>query len=180
LIVFAGAVSGKEAITGFEQEKLDDTLGALREAGLIESDEIIAPTPAGLEALDRWYAADRSRLGGAQREALLERFRPLDREVKRIASAWQNAVSKDDWDERLRSIEALTALHEKAAEYFEQTAASLTRFVEFRIQLNEALAKVLDGEADYFVGVDCDSYHTVWFRLHEDLLRLLQQERDAE
>ncbi len=80
----------------------------------------------------------------------------------------------------MQSIEALSALHQKASTYFEQTPASLTRFAEFRTQLDRAIAKLFDGETDYFVGVNCDSYHTVWFRLHEDLLRLLQQERDEE
>ncbi len=81
LIVFAGALGGKSDIAGFESHRLDATLDALTEAGLIEYAEIIAPTPAGLEALDHWYAADRSTLGAAERGALLERFRPLDREL---------------------------------------------------------------------------------------------------
>jgi pyruvate,orthophosphate dikinase len=180
LVVFAGAIGDKSDITGFEREKLDYTLDALKEAGLIEYDDIIAPSAAGLDALDRWYASDRATLGSLARDALLERFRPLDRELKRIAREWQNAVSKDDWDERLQNIEALTALHEKTSEYFEQPAASLARFAEFRRQLDGAIEKVLDGETDYFVGVRCDSYHTVWFRLHEDLLRLLQREREED
>lgn len=28
-------------------------------------------------------------------------------------------------------------------------------------------------QRDYVGGVRCDSYHTVWFELHEDLLRIL-------
>jgi hypothetical protein len=38
---------------------------------------------------------------------------------------------------------------------------------------------VLSGAIDYVSGVKVDSYHTVWFELHEDLLRMLGRSREA-
>jgi hypothetical protein len=31
-------------------------------------------------------------------------------------------------------------------------------------------AQLEEGDAKWFSGVTCDSYHTVWWHLHEDLL----------
>ena len=39
---------------------------------------------------------------------------------------------------------------------------------------------MLSGEIDYVSGVKVGSYHTVWFELHEDLLRLLGRSREAQ
>jgi hypothetical protein len=180
LVIFAGAFRNKSDIIGYDGADIDAALGALTDAGLIECAGIIIPTPAGLEAMEQWYAADRRELNSADRNALLERFRPLDRELKRIASAWQEAAARDDWDRRLESIEALSALHENTLAYIDQAPASLSRFADFRRRLERAHAGVINGETDFFVGVRCDSYHTIWFQFHEDLLRLLQRERDAE
>ena len=47
-----------------------------------------------------------------------------------------------------------------------------------RRRLAEALARASAGETDYVSGVRVASYHTVWFELHEDLLRLLGRTRE--
>jgi hypothetical protein len=179
LIVFAGAMQDQTEIIGFDGE-LEGPLQELKSAGLIEYDSIIAPTDAGAATLENWYAGDRQELSESDKDFILERFRPLDREIKHIAGLWQNAVSQDDWDKRLLTIEALSALNERAASFVDTNPASLSRFKEFKQRLDAAHAKVIDGETDYFVGVRCDSYHNVWFQFHEDLLRLLARERDAE
>ena len=36
------------------------------------------------------------------------------------------------------------------------------------------------GEHDWVSGARIDSYHTVWFELHEDLLRMLGREREEQ
>ncbi|NQV20995.1 MAG: hypothetical protein HQ511_06225, partial [Rhodospirillales bacterium] len=41
-----------------------------------------------------------------------------------------------------------------------------------------ALEKAEDGETEFVSGAKVDSYHTVWFELHEDLLRILGRERE--
>ena len=47
-----------------------------------------------------------------------------------------------------------------------------------KTRLDEAYDKVLAGEHDWVSGARIDSYHTVWFELHEDLLRMLGRERE--
>ena len=40
-----------------------------------------------------------------------------------------------------------------------------------------ALTRRRGGETDYVSGVRVARYHTVWFEMHEDLLRLTGRER---
>jgi predicted transcriptional regulator len=55
-------------------------------------------------------------------------------------------------------------------------AATLTRFDRYRHRLSEALERVADGDGSC-VADGMDSYHAVWFQLHEDLLATLGQTR---
>lgn len=178
-IAFAGAVGDESEIFGFDAE-LGDALETLAAGGLIETDGIIAPTPEGIAALEAWYARDRADLSEGERDRLIDAFRPLDLEVKRLASAWQDAEARDNWDARLSTIEALSALHDGALDYLRRNAAAFKRFAEYEARLTHAHDRVIDGETDHIASIRLDSYHTIWFILHEDLLRLLERERDPE
>jgi len=178
-IAFAGAVGDQSEIIGFGDD-LGATLAALAAEGLIENDGFIAPTEAGMKALDAWYAADRAGIDAAARDALIAAFRPLDLEIKRLATAWQDAEGRDDWDARLKVVEDLSALHDRTLAFLGANAATLKRFHEYAERLTRAHERVVDGDTDFIASVRLDSYHTVWFTMHEDLLRLLERERDPE
>ncbi len=47
-------------------------------------------------------------------------------------------------------------------------------------RLDNALARVQAGDFDWFTTPVIDSFHTVWFELHEDLLSTLGIERSKE
>jgi hypothetical protein len=59
-------------------------------------------------------------------------------------------------------------------------AAALARYGPYRSRLDHALARVVAGEGDWFTRPLIDSYHTVWFELHQDLLDTLGIERGNE
>jgi phosphohistidine swiveling domain-containing protein len=180
LIVFAGALPAGREVVGFGEGDVQDTLASLSATGLIENGPVIAPTNAGIDALEDWYHADRSALEDPQREQVIERFRPLDVELKRVASAWQDAASAEDWNRRMEVIEALTTLHGRTVEFVNSYAVSVPRWKDYMDRLGRAYARVLDGDTGYVVGVRVDSYHTIWSQFHEDLLRLVERERDPE
>ena len=56
----------------------------------------------------------------------------------------------------------------------------LARFAGYSQRLRGALERVTEGERDWFTKPTIDSYHTVWFELHEDLLATLGLERSKE
>ena len=59
-------------------------------------------------------------------------------------------------------------------------ADELARFSGYGPRLATAVAKVEKGDHDWFTKPLIDSYHTVWFELHEDLLATLAIERARE
>ena len=56
----------------------------------------------------------------------------------------------------------------------------LPRFARYAPRLTNAVDRVRAGEVDWFTKPVLDSYHTVWFELHEDLLATLGIERGEE
>lgn len=61
-----------------------------------------------------------------------------------------------------------------------QLASALDRFAGYGDRFALALARVRDGEKDWFTRPIIDSYHAVWFELHENLLATLGIERGKE
>ena len=59
-------------------------------------------------------------------------------------------------------------------------AEVLARFDGYGERFAEALARVRVGEVEWFTRPMIDSYHTVWFELHENLLATLGIERARE
>jgi hypothetical protein len=59
-------------------------------------------------------------------------------------------------------------------------SAALERFADYGPRLRSARQKVEAGDTDWFTKPLIDSYHTVWFELHEDLLVTLCIERSKE
>lgn len=56
----------------------------------------------------------------------------------------------------------------------------LSRFGGYGPRLQFALERLLAGDGDWFTKPTIDSYHTVWFELHEDLLATLGIDRVSE
>ena len=59
-------------------------------------------------------------------------------------------------------------------------ASLLERFDGYRGRFSAALARVRAGDGEWFARPMIDSYHTVWFELHENLLATLGIERAKE
>ena len=62
----------------------------------------------------------------------------------------------------------------------EGLAEQLARFAGYGPRLATAVKNVEQGDTDWFTKPLIDSYHTVWFELHEDLLATLAIERARE
>ena len=131
-----------------------------------------------------------SRLFAAQRAdpafvAAHERFESVNRELKQLMTAWQtieidgesvlNDHGNKDYDDRL--IDRLGALHERTEAILRDLAAGLPRLAIYAEKLEAALEKAEDGAIEWVSGARIESYHTVWFELHEDLLRILGRTR---
>ena len=134
------------------------------------------------------FTADRDRLGTDRAVALLEAFRVLDMAMKETVTAWQlragegepliNDHSDPAYDTQV--LARLSGLHRDTLAWMAPLAAAFTRFGRYQARLNAALTKALDGDQKYVASPRVDSYHSVWFELHEDLIRLSGHQRSDE
>jgi hypothetical protein len=89
-----------------------------------------------------------------------------------------NDHSDAAYDERV--VKRLREIDDTAQPICDELAGVLERFERYGPRLSIALTKVEAGEPDWFTKPLIDSYHTVWFELHEDLLATLGIERGSE
>ena len=180
----AAAVAAAVGLDDAEvQAALDE---AVAKGRAVRAGEAYSLTPVARVALDGAY----SRLFAAQRAdaafaAAHERFEAINRELKQLMTAWQtieidgesvlNDHTNKDYDDRL--IDRLGALHERAEAILRQLDAGLPRLAIYTEKLEAALEKAEDGAIEWVSGAKIESYHTVWFELHEDLLRILGRAR---
>jgi len=144
----------------------------------------LALAPAGREAHAAW-----ARLApGSEEEALAratyERFLVFNNEFLHICTDWQlkpgnqpNDHSDSAYDFKI--LERLDRLDERVAPVIERLAKSVPRFAEYRGRLTDALDKISEDRA-WLASPRCDSYHTVWMQLHEDLLSAVGVNRADE
>ncbi len=77
-------------------------------------------------------------------------------------------------------VAELDAVHDVAGPVCEHLGATLERLAGYGPRLAEGRARVRAGETDWLTSPAIDSYHTVWFELHENLLMTLGIERGQE
>jgi pyruvate,orthophosphate dikinase len=74
----------------------------------------------------------------------------------------------------------LRALHADAAGWLRSLGDAVPRFGQYLARLDRAMAAVDAGDARFVASPRVDSYHSVWFELHEDLIRLAGRTREDE
>lgn len=115
-----------------------------------------------------------------------EGFERINRTLKQIITDWQTLdvggakVANDHSDKAHDAsvIDRLGSLHEQAEGILTRLSAKLPRLKYYADKLLAALESAEDGEAEWVSDIRRDSYHTVWFELHEELLRIMGRERE--
>jgi pyruvate,orthophosphate dikinase len=74
----------------------------------------------------------------------------------------------------------LAALHADASAWMTPLLAELPRLARYAERLDAASAAATAGDGRYIASPRLDSYHGVWFELHEDLIRLAGTTREDE
>ena len=69
-------------------------------------------------------------------------------------------------------------LHERFEPVLAQLVKGLPRLARYGRALEHALEQAEAGQIEWVSEVRIESYHTVWFELHEDLLRVLGRVRE--
>ena len=145
-------------------------------------------TPDGTTAARGLIDADREHWGPANAEAALDAFLPFDHRMKAVVTGWQmrevdgqqaiNDHSDAAYDASV--LADVAALHHDVAAWLGPLGAALSRLNEYLARLDRAAAFVRDGDHRYIASPRVDSYHSIWFEFHEDLILLAGRTRADE
>jgi hypothetical protein len=145
-----------------------------------------ALTPAGRAEQERLAGADLAGTGALDEiKSIYARFLELNGDFKVLCTDWQlrDGELYDHGDAAYnRSIfDRLAGLHEALGdEVLTPLAGVLDRYAVYGPRFADAVRRLESGELDYLTKPLIDSYHTVWFELHEDLLTGLGIDRSQE
>ena len=112
------------------------------------------------------------------------RFLEFNKELLSVCTDWQlrdgalNDHTDATYDETV--IGRLEYVDQQVQPVTRDLGSALERFGQYGVRFSLALDKVKKGERDWFAKPMIDSYHTIWFELHEDLLATLGIERSKE
>jgi pyruvate,orthophosphate dikinase len=142
-------------------------------------------TESGKSRAAELVAAEAAAWGPERANAALEAFVALDQRMKDTVTAWQlkepdvvNDHSDPDYDRGV--LDRLAALHDQAAAFLDANAGGSPRLMTYRERLDKAVEQALAGDGRYVASPRVDSYHGIWFELHEDLIQLAGRTRGDE
>jgi pyruvate,orthophosphate dikinase len=142
-------------------------------------------TDSGKARATEMLEAERDAWGADQASAALDAFLDLDQRMKDTVTAWQmrgtetvNDHSDPDHDRSV--LDRLAALHDDALAWLTPLESGCPRLAGYRLRLVRALHQALSGEKRFVASPRVDSYHSVWFELHEDLIQLAGRTRQDE
>ncbi len=184
---FGSAAAVADALSGAESEVQAWLDQAVREGLAMAAKGAFMLTPKGQQALAADYPTQFVTLrNNTAFVAGYGKFEIINNELKQLITDWQtmmvagetvpNDHSNAEHDEKI--IAQLGDLHERAEPMLVALTTALPRLLRYSARLSAALDKAENGEINFVSGAKIDSYHTVWFELHEDLLRILDRKRD--
>lgn len=180
-----------EAIAGIINQPVDLVNSVL--AGAVAGDRVIDTdgkymlSPAGHMIVSSEYSRFCAELRSDETFVqAYDQFEIINTELKQLITDWQtmevggkrvpNDHSNKDYDADI--IDRLGDLHERFEPILGRMITSLVRMKVYEQKLGSALEKAEDGDVEWVSAADIESYHTVWFEMHEDLLRILGRVRE--
>lgn len=145
------------------------------------------PSDAGTTRVAELRAAESESWGVDAAGAALDAFVPIDHRVKEVVTAWQlrdpeaqgiNDHTDPDYD--LSVLHRLAEIHGDARAWLEPVMAAVPRLAAYGSRLDGALAGATGGDGRFVASPRVDSYHGIWFELHEELILLAGRTRAGE
>jgi hypothetical protein len=178
-----------EGMTGLDGAEVDRHLVALGDDGLATyRDGRLCGwslTPDGKAHHAEAVAAELDAAGCRDEvDDAYRRFLALNGDMLAVCTAWQmrgdaiNDHADAAYDKDV--IDQLLGIHDRVRPITADLRDRLARYHRYGGRLRGALERVMAGEVEWFTKPVIDSYHTVWFELHEDLLSTLGLDRGRE
>jgi len=173
--------------TGLSQADVARLLGEAAASGrVVAAQGKYVLAPLARLALDGQYAREYANVrANATFLQAYENFEQINVQLKTLITDWQTIevggarVANDHSDASydIRIVDRLGNLHERTDRILAQLVQGLPRLEYYRRKLTEALERAEDGHSEWVSDARLPSYHTLWFELHEDLLRILGRRR---
>jgi pyruvate, orthophosphate dikinase len=170
-------------VRGGSQNEVDPALERLSRAGLaMVVGAVTMPTHAGADRAGRLLAASPVQ---PKLMAWYDRFLVINHELRTVCTQWQclpdgrpNNHSDATYDAHVR--DQLLDIHDRITPVLAGLAEGLPRLTRYPAQLRTAMDRLASGDAAWFTSPACASYHTVWMRVHQELLLALGISRTAD
>jgi hypothetical protein len=168
-------------------EGTDDVAGTverLTKSGLLIDGEALRVSPDGRVRLDELLVAERKQIDTAALAAAYADFRAVNAEFKALVTDWQlkdgRPNTHDDTAYDAAVLSRLDDVHQRVTPIVTAAAAQLPRLSHYSAKLQAALDNVHGGDTAWLSRPLIDSYHTVWFELHEELIVAAGLTRESE
>lgn len=170
---------------GLSADMAQQQLAAWLAAGAIQDAKgQFRMTATGREQLALCIQQERNAIDQDSLHEAYERFHTLNTEFKTLVTNWQiRAGQPNDHTDAAYDAGIMARLADLDARWqplLQQMQAIAPRLAPYSARFAQALENLRAGDMSWFARPILDSYHTVWFELHEDLIGLLGLSREAE
>ncbi len=178
-----GRVSPADLAATLDRELADITniVERLTASGLLVEGATLRLSPSGRARLEMLLTEEREGIDSAAMAVAYEDFRAVNADFKSLVTDWQlkgglkagqadEPNNHDDAEYDAAVLERLDDVHARMVPIIEAAATQLPRLNAYSAKLLAALDKVKAGETAWLSKPLINSYHTVWFELHEELI----------
>jgi pyruvate,orthophosphate dikinase len=141
-----------------------------------------ALTPEGRAWLNEALGAERAAAHAVAADDCYTAFMVLNASFKQLVSEWQvaGAAGHPTPEQTVAMLGALREIHTGLAPVLGAADAQLARLSTYGRRFDAALASLQAGDLSMLASPLKDSYHTVWFEYHEELIALCGRDRLEE
>ena len=168
------------AILNAGEAEVTEILGAY-EYLLKQTPRGVALTAEGRAWVEEQLAAERESIDSAALEPPFAEFLPLNHRFKALVSGAQmSGITASDHPEWLPLLEGMRTLHGDFRPIVDAVGAVAPRLACYGARFDLALETFAAGDHSFLASPLKDSYHTVWFEYHEELIALTGRNRAIE
>ncbi|HZD68575.1 MAG TPA: hypothetical protein VFA45_06565 [Actinomycetes bacterium] len=174
-VIDSGTARALSADLGIGDQAISDLIA---EQALVQDGEYLYVSDEGEQRLSREL---RARIAPEEQEPLgtfAGEFDTLDVQLKAAVTDWQHAQHDGDAEGQVAAVERWLEVDRRLHDAAARSYAAKRVFGRYLDRLQVARDAVLAGQADRLSGADESSYHSLWFLLHEVLLRTLGRNRE--
>jgi hypothetical protein len=157
----------------------------LTASGLLTDGTTLRLSPSGRARLETLLAEEREGVDSASMAAAYNDFRTVNADFKSLVTDWQlkggpdgPPNTHDDAEYDAAVLARLEEVHTRVVSIIAAAGKQLPRLNAYSAKLLAALDNIKAGDTAWLARPLIDSYHTVWFELHEELIGAIGMTRE--